>query len=160
MAGEWKLRKGELKLVESLTALGAAIGLVNAIGIQTGGGSCRGSASDCVGQTMVSVMQPYISHAAAGAIIGMAVAFGLVHLWRWRNAGQSAHAVAAPVRQAVPERVRHEVWRRDRGSCVECGSRARLEFDHIIPVSRGGSNTTRNIELRCEPCNRRKGARI
>jgi 5-methylcytosine-specific restriction endonuclease McrA len=56
--------------------------------------------------------------------------------------------------------VRHEVWRRDRGSCVECGSRARLEFDHIIPVSRGGSNTVRNIELRCEPCNRRKGARI
>jgi 5-methylcytosine-specific restriction endonuclease McrA len=52
------------------------------------------------------------------------------------------------------------VWRRDRGICVECGSRGRLEFDHIIPVSRGGSNTVRNVELRCEPCNRRKGARI
>jgi 5-methylcytosine-specific restriction endonuclease McrA len=40
------------------------------------------------------------------------------------------------------------------------GSRGRLEFDHIIPVSRGGANTVRNIELRCEPCNRRKGARV
>lgn len=69
--------------------------------------------------------------------------------------------VRAPLRrQAIPERVRHEVWRRDRGRCVDCGTRERLEFDHIVPVSRGGSNTARNIELRCESCNRRKSARI
>ncbi len=63
-------------------------------------------------------------------------------------------------REAIPERVRHEVWRRDRGRCVDCGARERLEFDHIIPISRGGSNTARNIELRCEACNRRKSATI
>jgi 5-methylcytosine-specific restriction endonuclease McrA len=38
--------------------------------------------------------------------------------------------------------------------------RERLEFDHIIPVSKGGSNTARNLELRCETCNRKKGATI
>ena len=64
------------------------------------------------------------------------------------------------VREAIAERVRHEVWRRDQGRCVECGSRERLEFDHIIPVVENGSNTARNIELRCESCNRKKGARI
>lgn len=64
------------------------------------------------------------------------------------------------VREAIPERVRHEVWRRDQGRCVDCGSRERLEFDHIIPVSKGGSNTARNIELRCEACNRRKSASV
>jgi 5-methylcytosine-specific restriction endonuclease McrA len=63
-------------------------------------------------------------------------------------------------REPIPERVRHEVWRRDEGKCVDCGSRERLHFDHIVPVSKGGSNTARNIELRCEACNLKKGARI
>lgn len=63
-------------------------------------------------------------------------------------------------RPRIPEKVRHEVWRRDQGKCVRCFSRERLEFDHIIPISKGGSNTTRNIELLCEKCNRSKGANI
>jgi len=62
-----------------------------------------------------------------------------------------------PSRTAIPEDVRHEVWRRDGGKCVKCGSRERLEFDHIIPLSKGGNNTARNIELLCESCNRAKG---
>lgn len=65
-----------------------------------------------------------------------------------------------PRRRTISERVRNEVWRRDQGKCVDCGSRVRLEYDHIIPVSKGGSSTARNIELRCETCNRQKGARI
>jgi len=63
-------------------------------------------------------------------------------------------------RQPLPRHVQDEVWNRDRGRCVECGSREKLEFDHIVPLSRGGSNTTRNIQLLCEPCNRGKGNRI
>jgi len=63
-------------------------------------------------------------------------------------------------RRPIPEAVRHEVWRRDQGQCVDCGSRENLEFDHIVPVSAGGPNTARNIDLRCESCNRMKGATI
>lgn len=63
-------------------------------------------------------------------------------------------------REAIPRNVRDEVWRRDGGRCIECGTNAKLEYDHIIPVSRGGSNTARNIQLLCETCNRRKGDRI
>jgi Zn finger protein HypA/HybF involved in hydrogenase expression len=59
-------------------------------------------------------------------------------------------------RQAISSEVRREVWRRDQGKCVKCGSRANLEYDHIIPVARGGGNTARNIELLCEACNRAK----
>ena len=65
-----------------------------------------------------------------------------------------------PKRLAIPTPVKHEVWQRDRGCCVECGSNELLEFDHIIPVSKGGANTTRNIQLLCEPCNRSKSDKI
>jgi hypothetical protein len=67
---------------------------------------------------------------------------------------------AGMVRAKIPEQVRVEVWRRDNGACAKCGSGDRLEYDHIIPVSKGGSNTARNIELLCESCNRAKQAEI
>lgn len=63
-------------------------------------------------------------------------------------------------RMAISSQVRREVWRRDGGVCVKCGSRRNLEYDHIIPVSKGGSNTARNIELLCEACNRSKSNSI
>jgi len=63
-------------------------------------------------------------------------------------------------RPGIPENVRIEVWRRDSGKCARCGSRENLEYDHIIPLSRGGSNTARNIELLCEKCNRGKSDKI
>jgi len=88
----------------------------------------------------------------------MAVAVCLLGVWR--SAKGAAGQNERQRRDTIPERVRHEVWRRDQAQCVDCASRERLEFDHIIPLSRGGSNTARNLELRCEPCNRRKGARI
>lgn len=63
-------------------------------------------------------------------------------------------------RERVPDSVRLFVWQRDQGKCVKCGSAEKLEFDHIIPVIKGGSNTERNVQLLCEQCNRAKGASI
>jgi len=63
-------------------------------------------------------------------------------------------------REPIPEDIRFLVWRRDGGKCVKCGSRRDLEFDHIIPVSKGGSNTERNIQLLCQRCNREKHNKI
>ncbi len=63
-------------------------------------------------------------------------------------------------REAISGDVRMYVWQRDGGECVKCGSQERLEFDHIIPISQGGSNTARNIQLLCETCNRSKGGSI
>jgi 5-methylcytosine-specific restriction endonuclease McrA len=64
---------------------------------------------------------------------------------------------ASSRRERIPEAVQNAVWNRDQGRCVQCGSRERLEFDHIIPVARGGGNTARNLQLLCESCNRSKG---
>ena len=60
----------------------------------------------------------------------------------------------------ITQEVKDKVWNRDGGKCVECGSNEKLEFDHIIPHSKGGANTYRNIQLLCEPCNRSKSAKI
>ena len=58
-----------------------------------------------------------------------------------------------PRREAIPRLVQREVWQRDGGRCVECSTRERLCFDHIVPFSRGGGNSVRNLQLLCEGCN-------
>jgi hypothetical protein len=42
----------------------------------------------------------------------------------------------------IPSAVKREVWKRDGGRCVICGSTDNLHFDHDIPFSRGGSSIT------------------
>jgi len=59
-------------------------------------------------------------------------------------------------RTHIPDDVKEFVWRRDGGKCVKCGSQHHLEYDHIIPLNKGGSNTARNLQILCESCNREK----
>jgi len=68
--------------------------------------------------------------------------------------------IAGTRRDRIPDTVRLFVWQRDLGKCVKCGNVEKLEFDHIIPLAKGGSDTERNIQLLCEMCNRVKGASI
>ncbi len=63
-------------------------------------------------------------------------------------------------RTPIPEAVRSEVWRRDSGQCVKCGSKQNLQFDHIIPISLGGATTVANLQLLCQPCNGSKGKKV
>jgi hypothetical protein len=63
-------------------------------------------------------------------------------------------------RAPIPRDVQIFVWQRDERKCVKCGSNQNLEFDHIIPLAMGGSNTARNLQLLCADCNRSKGANL
>jgi len=91
-----------------------------------------------------------------GAII-IAVILTLLILDHYQKAGK--RTPRRPERQPISKAVQREVWRRDGGRCVECGSQENLEFDHIIPLSKGGGNTARNIQLLCQTCNRRKSSK-
>ncbi|MFD6357223.1 TerD family protein [Nocardia tengchongensis] len=62
--------------------------------------------------------------------------------------------------RSVPPDVKAVVWQRDGGKCVECGDTHYLEFDHIIPISRGGATSPANLQILCRACNRTKGAHI
>jgi 5-methylcytosine-specific restriction endonuclease McrA len=56
----------------------------------------------------------------------------------------------------IPAEVKRAVWARDEACCTwplasggVCGSKTRLELDHIVPVARGGTSTVSNIRLLC-----------
>ena len=66
---------------------------------------------------------------------------------------------SANVRQ-IPASVRRAVHERDRGQCTfmsaggrRCESRVRIEFDHVVPIARGGGSTVENLRLLCRAHN-------
>lgn len=63
-------------------------------------------------------------------------------------------------REPIPQDVMDKVWNRDGGKCVRCGGQENLEFDHIIPVSKGGATSYRNLQLLCKKCNLKKSNKI
>jgi 5-methylcytosine-specific restriction endonuclease McrA len=61
----------------------------------------------------------------------------------------------------IPSWVKQEVYKRDKGSCVLCGSQDHLHFDHDLPYSRGGASLTPdNVRLLCARHNLEKAAKI
>lgn len=63
-------------------------------------------------------------------------------------------------RARISDQAKIFVWQRDRGQCVNCQTNQDLEFDHVIPLAMGGSNTERNLQLLCGACNRDKGGNL
>ncbi|MCL4386329.1 MAG: HNH endonuclease, partial [Cyanobacteria bacterium] len=61
----------------------------------------------------------------------------------------------------IPSEVKKEVWKRDKGKCVLCGSTKNLHFDHELPFSKGGTSlTAKNVRLLCMKHNLEKSAKI
>ncbi|MSQ41454.1 MAG: HNH endonuclease [Dehalococcoidia bacterium] len=63
-------------------------------------------------------------------------------------------------RERIPDDVRILAWERDGGRCVRCGAEDDLQFDHLIPVAKGGGNAADNIQVLCGDCNRLKSNAI
>jgi hypothetical protein len=63
----------------------------------------------------------------------------------------------------IPFSVKIRVVHRDNYTCQKCGKHLKedeLEFDHIIPHSKGGSSEEHNIRLTCFKCNRSKSDHV
>ncbi len=61
----------------------------------------------------------------------------------------------------ISSEVKKEVWKRDKGKCVICGSMTNLHFDHDLPYSKGGTSlSVKNVRLLCMKHNLEKSAKI
>ncbi len=67
----------------------------------------------------------------------------------------------------TPACVRRAVWERDGGRCTfvselghRCEARHFLEFDHVVPVARGGTSTVEGLRLRCRAHNQYEADRV
>jgi hypothetical protein len=67
------------------------------------------------------------------------------------------------ISRAIPRPVQFRVLKRENQICSECGTSVKdedIEFDHIIPWSKGGSSHESNVRLLCRQCNRKRGNRF
>lgn len=67
---------------------------------------------------------------------------------------------AGKMGKARPDMRGNDLWRSApaKGECVYC-FRVGTTHDHVIPLSRGGSDTPDNIVIACHSCNASKGPR-
>lgn len=78
-----------------------------------------------------------------------------------REEKRDEKAKALPHNRVIPTAVKLQVWKRDQGKCVECGSRDNLHFDHLLPFSKGGTSLkAENIQLLCARHNLEKRDKI
>lgn len=75
-------------------------------------------------------------------------------------ANQTKVAKVEGATRHIPRDVRQRVWQKYGGRCAECTATDYLEFDHIIPHARGGSNADGNVQLLCRKCNLKKSDSI
>ena len=67
------------------------------------------------------------------------------------------------ISRSIPRSVQFRVLKRENQICSECGNSVKdeyIEFDHIIPWSKGGSSDENNIRLLCKKCNRKRGKKF
>jgi 5-methylcytosine-specific restriction endonuclease McrA len=77
--------------------------------------------------------------------------------WRARNAKYKAEKFSANGSHTWENIA--SLFNSQDGRCKVCSKDLNdgYQLDHIMPLCRGGSNDSENLQLLCEPCNRSKG---
>ncbi len=111
-------------------------------------------------ETLTMLLSHKVPRGDLAAVLHEAIRCGLEKHGRRKGAVKPARQVApkAPSKDpaAIPAELRRQVWERDGGRCAftgpdgkRCGSRWKLEVDHVLPPSRGGASTLGNTRLAC-----------
>lgn len=83
-----------------------------------------------------------------------------VHAWtshhRLRHAALRKHG-SKRIKGGRWAKIRARILERDGYCCQFCGSfGSLLEVDHIMPLAEGGTHQDYNLQILCQPCNRKK----
>lgn len=81
----------------------------------------------------------------------------LLELYKeWEN-GNKYEVTKRQERKIMNDDIRYNVLKRDNFTCQKCGitskDGAKLEVDHIIPLSKGGKTVMSNLQTLCDRCN-------
>ncbi len=60
----------------------------------------------------------------------------------------------------IPVQVKENIFNRDKNKCSKCGSKHKLQIDHIKPYALGGLSEERNLRLLCRNCNQREAVKV
>ena len=76
-----------------------------------------------------------------------------MHLLEEARTAALGTAGASGTARALPETVQQVVWLRDRGRCVDCGSKDDVRFDFVTPAGPGPTTVTPDdVQIRCRTC--------
>ncbi len=67
------------------------------------------------------------------------------------------------ISRQIPRVTQFKVLKRENQICSSCGKSVKdeyVEFDHIIPWTKGGSSDEHNVRLLCRDCNRKRGKKF
>lgn len=79
--------------------------------------------------------------------------YNIIENERDKRIKSAAKATFDVIKRGLTPKQRKKIFQRDGYKCLCCGETRRLQVDHIIPRSLGGSNSPDNLQTLCAKCN-------
>lgn len=82
--------------------------------------------------------------------------FWYKHSGEWLTYPNTRPAKEQSLRKKIKDSLRTLVMERCEYACIKCGVRKKLVIDHIVPISKGGTDEENNLQVLCWSCNSSK----
>lgn len=112
-------------------------------------------------------LKSLLSHSHPNASMAELFQFALRAAIHSKNPAKKSVAAQQPTGN-INQSLKFRIWKRDQGQCTyqdphskrRCTSKHKLQIDHIIPKSQGGSNDPENLRLLCQAHNLYEAKRV